>query len=39
MGGKYGATYFVSALFEENVSVFDEIVDKLRKIGGAEWSR
>ena len=37
IGSKYGATYFVSALFEENESVFDEIVTKLMKVGGDEW--
>ena len=39
IGGKYGATYFVSTLFEESQAVFDEIVTKLKKVGGAEWSR
>ena len=39
IGEKYGATYFVSQLFEEAEPVFDEIVDKLKKTGGAEWSR
>lgn len=39
IGEKYGATYFVSQLFEENESVFDEIVEKLMKIGGDEWLR
>ena len=39
MGEKYGATYFVSPLFEEAEPVFDEIVGKLKKTGGAEWSR
>lgn len=39
VGGNYGATYFVSPLFEEGEPVFDEIVNKLKKIGGAEWSR
>jgi len=29
MGENYGVTYFVSQLFEEGESVFDEIVDKL----------
>ena len=29
VGGKYGATYFVSALFEETESVFDEIITKI----------
>ncbi len=38
MGEKYGTTYFVSQLFEEAEPVFDEIVDKLKKTGGAEWS-
>jgi DNA-binding transcriptional ArsR family regulator len=38
-GAKYGATYFVSPLFEESELLFDEIVDKLKKIGGAEWLR
>jgi len=39
IGEKYGATYFVSQLFEEAGAVSDEIVDKLKKTGGAEWSR
>ena len=39
VGGKYGATYFVSSLFEESQAVFDEIVEKLKKIGDAEWLR
>jgi len=33
IGQKYGATYFVSPLFEEGESVFDEIVSKLMKRG------
>ncbi len=39
IGDKYGATYFVSSLFEEGQDVFDEIVDKLIKNGGDEWLR
>jgi len=39
LGGKYGATYFVSPLFEEAEAVFDEIVTKLKKVGGPEWSK
>ncbi len=39
LGGKYGATYFVSPFFEEAQQVFDEIVTKLKKVGGPEWSR
>jgi predicted transcriptional regulator len=39
IGGKYGATYFVSPLFEEAEAVFDEIVTKLKKVGGPEWSK
>lgn len=39
IGGNYGATYFVSPLFEESQDVFDEIVTKLKKVGGPEWSR
>ncbi|MGI9566127.1 MAG: ArsR/SmtB family transcription factor [Nitrosopumilus sp.] len=31
IGGKYGATYFVSALFEEGQDAFDEILSKLQK--------
>jgi len=31
-GKKYGAIYCVSALFENNEDVFDEIVDRLRSI-------
>ena len=30
IGGKYGATYFVSTLFEECQEVFDEIISKLQ---------
>ena len=37
IGSNYGATYFVSPLFEENESVFDEIVEKLIKVGEDEW--
>ena len=39
LGGKYGVTYFVSPLFEEAEAVFDEIVTKLKKVGGPEWSK
>ena len=39
IGDKYGATYFVSSLFEEGQEVFDEIVAKLIKNGGDEWLR
>ena len=39
VGNKYGATYFVSSLFEEAESVFDELVERLKKIGGNEWLR
>ena len=39
IGGKYGVTYFVSPLFEEAEAVFDEIVTKLKKVGGPEWSK
>lgn len=39
IGEKYGTTYFVSTLFEESQAVFDEIVTKLKKIGGPEWSK
>lgn len=38
-GEKYGATYFVSTFFEEEQTVFDEIVSKIKKSGGPEWSR
>jgi len=31
IGNKYGATYCVSTLFENNETVFDEIVNKLEK--------
>jgi len=31
-GNKYGATYYVSALFENNEIVFNEIVDRLKII-------
>lgn len=37
MGEKYGATYFVSTLFEESEPVFEEIVEKLKKVGENEW--
>ncbi len=39
MGDKYGAVYFVSTLFEESELVFDEIVQRLKKVGGDEWLR
>jgi len=39
IGTKYGATFFVSQLFEEGEAVFDEIVAKLAKKGGTEWLR
>ena len=39
IGPKYGAMYFVSPLFEESQTIFDEIVSKLKKIGGTEWLR
>ena len=39
VGGKYGAIYFVSALFEEAESVFDEILVKLQKFGDKQWLR
>ena len=39
VGGKYGATYFVSPLFEESQAVFDEIVEKLTNMGEVEWLR
>ena len=29
LGGKYGATYYVSPLFEQNYGVFEEIAAKL----------
>ncbi len=32
IGNLYGVTYYVSALFENNEIVFDEIVDRLRPI-------
>jgi predicted transcriptional regulator len=38
-GGNYGATYIVSPLFEEAELVFDEIVERLKKIGDAKWLR
>jgi len=31
-GNKYGLTFCVSALFENNENVFDEIVDRLKNI-------
>ena len=39
IGSKYGATYFVSSLFEDGQEVFDEIVAKLAKAGGTKWLR
>jgi len=39
VGGKYDATYLVSNLFEEGEAVFDELVERLKKIGGNEWLR
>jgi DNA-binding transcriptional ArsR family regulator len=39
LGAKYGVTYFVSPLFEEGELLFDEIVEKLKKVGGDEWLR
>jgi len=39
LGARYGVTYFVSPLFEEAEAVFDEIVTKLKKVGGPEWSK
>ena len=39
VGSRYAATYFVSPLFEESQAVFDEIVEKLKKIGETEWLR
>lgn len=39
LGERYGATYFVSSLFEDGQEVFDEIVTKLKKVGGPEWSK
>ena len=38
LGGKYGATFFVSTFFEESQALFDEIISKLKKLGGPEWS-
>ncbi len=32
IGNRYGLTFFVSALFEYNENVFDEIVDRLKNI-------
>ncbi len=39
VGNKYGVTYFPSVLFEDGEAVFDEIITKLKKIGGPEWSK
>ena len=39
IGEKYGATYFVSSLFEDGQEVFDEIIAKLAKTGGTKWLR
>jgi len=32
IGNPYGVTYYVSALFENNEIVFDEIVDRLKNL-------
>jgi len=32
IGNKYGATYCVSVLFENNEIVFDEIIDRLKNL-------
>ena len=38
-GENYGAIYVVSTLFEESELLFDELVNRLKKIGGNEWLR
>ena len=38
IGEGYGICYFPSPLFESNQEIFDEIVTKLKKVGGPEWS-
>ncbi len=39
VGSNYGATYFVSQLFEEGEAVFDEILLRLAKHGDDKWLR
>jgi len=39
MGEKYDAVYFVSVLFGESELIFDEIVERLKKVGEDEWLR
>ncbi len=39
VGSNYGATYFVSQLFEEGEAVFDEILSRLAKHGDDKWLR
>ena len=39
VGTNYGATYFVSQLFEEGEAVFDEILFRLAKHGDDKWLR
>ena len=37
VGPRYGATYFLSTLFEDGEAVFDEIVTKLKKVADSKW--
>ncbi len=37
VGNNYGVTFFPSVLFEDGEAVFDEIVDKLEKLGNKRW--
>jgi len=39
MNEKCGAVYFVSVLFGESELIFDEIVERLKKVGEDEWLR
>ena len=33
----YGAAYYLSTMFEENVNVFDEIATRIEKSGDKRW--
>jgi len=33
----YGAAYYLSTMFEENVNVFDEIATRMEKSGDKRW--
>lgn len=38
-GERYGEIYFVSTFFEEGEFLFEEIIEKLKKIGEDKWSK